>query len=45
LKKLVGYEDDWPEYEYYKIILEFLGINSYVLDTEIKNLKNNSKKR
>lgn len=44
LTKILGYEKDETEYEFYKIILEFLGIDEYVLDSEISAIKNIQKK-
>ena len=46
LKKLLETDElnDPDLYEYYTLILEFMGVNSYVLDTEISKLKGNSKK-
>lgn len=46
LKKLLETDElNNPDlYEYYTLILEFLGVNSYVLETEIERLHNTSKK-
>ena len=43
LKKILEYEKDEPEYEFYKIILEYLGIDEYVLESEIQNIKESKK--
>jgi len=43
LKKILECEENEPEYDYYKIVLEFLGIDEYVLDSELQEIKQNKK--
>lgn len=47
LKKLLETDElnDPDLYEYYTLILEFLGVNSYILESEIKKLKGSAKNK
>ena len=43
LKKILECDENEPEYDYYKIILEYLGIDEYILDSELQEIKQSTK--
>ena len=42
--KISNLNENSNEYEFYRIVLEYLGVDDYTLDYEIKNIKGTRKK-
>ena len=45
LQRISEYTEGDAEYEFYKVILELVGLDDYVLDSELEEVANKPKKR